>query len=123
VVVITEIGKVVSRKLFPSSSPGSEKGDNLLTPVTCILLDMLVYVISGVWTDPEAVPIIGIVLYILVFEAFTQAFLAVRWPQYFCATWWKSVADVILCIVAFVIGRQLSQYAIKREQKKTKKQC
>ena len=95
----------------------------VLNPFLCICLDVLVYFLWGLVIWSERFTVWSVILYILVFELFTQTIMAYYWPQYFFSTTTKSITEVVSCISAFVIGRWLQARARKQGSSSSLSSC
>lgn len=82
--------------------------------VTCILVDVIIYLFFGMFLNPDRYPIWAIAIYAVVFEMVTQFLLSPYFPQFFCASWWKSIVDVILIIISYSIGQWLRSRAFNQ---------
>lgn len=97
-----------------SSMSASGKSTEPLSNVMCLGIDFFVYLLLGVWVNPQEVPIWKIMLYIFSFELITQGLLSSIMPQYFNASPWKSLVDVMICAVGFTIGMAIQVRSCKR---------
>jgi hypothetical protein len=86
------------------------------SPVICALVDIIIYLISGLVLSQKKYPVWAVWIYIIVFEVVTQCFLCYWLPDYFNATWTKSVIDVILSGLAYWLSSSLKHKTVKAEK-------
>lgn len=132
-ILLTMLAMIAIRKLEQVVSELSGKPEDTSSPsimssmITCILIDVLIYVISGMYLNPREFPVWAIIIYAIVFEIVTQCFLTYLYPQFFNATWLKSVVDVTLISLFYWLGSWLQSRAKHKgreeEARKIKRNC
>jgi hypothetical protein len=102
-----------------STSRSREAASMLDSPVTCILIDIVIWLFFGMFLNECRAPVWAIALYIIIYEVVTQCFLSYAFPQFYNATLVKSIFDVGLSILAYWIGILLQ----RRATNKGRNQC
>lgn len=94
---------------------GVQSGPSVLdSPVVCILIDIIIYLFFGFVLRESDYPVWAIVLYAIAYEVITQCFLTYAFPQFWNASWIKSVVDVIAITIAYAVGQALKKNAQKQ---------
>lgn len=109
--LIQRIEKAIYAKSIAEGQPSSSVLDS---PITCILVDILIYVISGMFVNVKEYPVWAICLYAIAYEIITQCYLGYFMPQFFHSTWLKSTIDLGLITLFYWLGTWLQTRAIRK---------
>jgi hypothetical protein len=133
-ILVTMLGMIIVRKieeLFVQSNGANSDSKTYHSmfdsPIFCILVDIIIYLISGMFLCKREYPVWAVAIYAVTFELVTQSSwgLSSVYPEFFHASWMKSVADVTFIVLSYIVGGWLQKRAHKQgarhERKKLRK--